>query len=377
MDFNPYIDGVRATGFPFENWAAERLKEKKWQIIANRYYVDDDENKNREIDIVAYKASSHEGFDLRTVIIISCKKSDSHHWAFLSRNANHQDPNSNWEPLHVWSNYKPISHMMGDSGWAKSYHRDLRSSGVKELFDKPSYDVFAFQELYCGEEKQGKKLGSPKGDSTIYASILSTIKSQLYEMSVGASPARKVPTVYQYNLLCLADAKFIQFHFEGGGITPSEIGSSVHIARYLVKRSQIFARVMFSTKEKFDEILDQYSSLHDANKKLMPALRDKFFSKIEVDKDRLGVFIDEFRDKLRREILFARCGIPFDQILAAGKSAKLEWDEEKKKLIIFISGLSVDVAKFNEFEARKAASIALRKIYKYEGDFEFDEDVPF
>lgn len=74
MDFLPYIEGIKATGYPFENWAAEQLLSKKWRIISNRYCVDDDENKAREIDIVAYKASSGDDFDPRTVIIISCKK---------------------------------------------------------------------------------------------------------------------------------------------------------------------------------------------------------------------------------------------------------------------------------------------------------------
>lgn len=67
-----------------------------------------------------------------------------------------------------------------------------------------------------------EKIGSAINDSNIYASIMSTIKAQLYEMSVRSSNARKKPTIYQFNLLCLAETKFIKMHFKGERIDAEE-----------------------------------------------------------------------------------------------------------------------------------------------------------
>ncbi|MEM5404114.1 hypothetical protein [Paraburkholderia unamae] len=377
LDFAPYIDGIKATGFPFEHWTAERLLANKWQIISNRYYIDDDENKMREIDIIAYKASSHGDFDLRTVIIISCKKSEQHNWAFLSRDANHGDPNSNWKPVHFWSDHKPLSYAVSRDSWAAKYHESVKDRGVKELFDQPDYDVFAFQEMFCEEGKKDKKLGASKGDFNIYASVLSTIKAQLYEMSIRGNPARKVPAIYQFNLLCLADAKFIRLHFRGDEILPAEVDSATHIARYLVKRNQIFARVLFSTKENFDALLAQYEKLHNANKKILVEQRDKFYERIERDTKRLDVLIDEFRASLRTALILSENSPPYTQILEASKSANLAWSDSEKKLKILIDGVNIEIDKFNVSSVHKRVAEILKKIYRYEGDFTFDEDIPF
>lgn len=377
MDFKPYIEGIKATGFPFEHWAAEKLLAAKWQIISNRYYIDDDENKAREIDIVAYKASSQDDFDLRTVIIISCKKSEQHHWAFLSRDANVSDPNSNWKPVHFWSDHKPLTFEINEENWAELYHARVKKMGVKDLFEQPSYDVFAFQELYCGESRNDKKTGSAKNDVNIYASIMSTIKAQLYEMSVRSNRGRKKQTVYQFNLLCLADAKFIQLHFKGEEISPSEKDTVIHIARNVVNRKQIVARVVFSTKQKFEALLIQYGKLHSANKKILSEKAEEFYRNIEQDQRKLKIFYDEFRTGLRRALILSRNSPEYAQIEEASKSASLAWNDRQKKLFIYIDGKNLDMDKFNNPDTRPGIADLLKRVYRYEGDFEFEYDIPF
>lgn len=380
VDFTPYIDGIKATGYPFENWAAEELLAAKWQIISNRYYVDDDENKAREIDIVAYKASSQTEFDLRTVIIVSCKKSEQHHWAFLSREAYIEDPNANWKPVHFWSNYKPLSFQIEEEDWGEQYHELVKQSGVKELFDQPDYDVFAFQEMYCGEQQgNGKRTGSAKNDLNIYASIMSTIKAQLYEISVRPNIVRKKPTIYQFNLLCLADAKFIQLNFKGEEITARERGSVLHIARNVVNRKQITARVIFSTKDAFSSLLKQYEKLHAANKKIMKDKNEEFYRDIEKYPLRLKVLYSEFRAGLRRVLIISNNSLDMAQIENKVKTATLGWSEKSKKLFISLNDddLETELDKFNDPVNHPGIKDLLKKVYRYEGDFEFDFDIPF
>jgi hypothetical protein len=103
MATNPKLfeDEIRKTGFVLENRVAQELKANGWTVISNKYYVDDSEETVREIDLVAYKSTRVQRFDVYTTLIISCKKSDSNAWALLARDINLKDPNSDFWPLHA------------------------------------------------------------------------------------------------------------------------------------------------------------------------------------------------------------------------------------------------------------------------------------
>ena len=85
MDLSKIESEIIKTGFVLENNVASILKSKGWTLISNRYYIDDQEESVREIDLLAYKVSNLENFQVFTALIISCKKSDANIWALLSR----------------------------------------------------------------------------------------------------------------------------------------------------------------------------------------------------------------------------------------------------------------------------------------------------
>ena len=121
---------IAKTGFVLENRIAQLLKAAKWTVISNRYYVDDAQESVREIDLVAYQTSKVQHFDVYTTLIISCKKSETNLWALLARDINLKDPNSDWQPLHAWSNDKAITHQLASSDVAKRYHDSAIKFGV-------------------------------------------------------------------------------------------------------------------------------------------------------------------------------------------------------------------------------------------------------
>lgn len=376
MDFKPFVEGVKATGFPFEHFVAEKLRQHGWQIISNQYYVDDDENKPREIDILAYKAISLGDFDLRTVVIISCKKSDSYHWVFLTRQANLKDPNSNWQPFHHYSDYKPLSYQFSRDTWESTYHQAAREKGVKEIFSVPEQEIFALQEMANGEGGK-QKAGVSRGDGNMYASVLSTVKALLYEKSTRGTKKRKNPTIYQFNLVCLTDGKFIELNFNEGEISPGEIDNINHIARYIAKRQQIFARVSFFTKSNLDNLLDDLDRLHVANKEIMRKADDDFFDKILFDYKRRRILIEDFRDLLYWEIMLipGNLGSNYYDSL---KKATLRIDGESSVVYIGIpvdGGMNLD--KVNDPEVLGVAKKVLSKIYRVDADCFFEEDIPF
>jgi hypothetical protein len=57
-DLPKYLAGIQRTGFVLENAVATEFKRKGWTVISNKYYLDDVEEKAREIDLLVYRCTS-------------------------------------------------------------------------------------------------------------------------------------------------------------------------------------------------------------------------------------------------------------------------------------------------------------------------------
>ncbi|WP_321891985.1 hypothetical protein [Paraburkholderia tropica] len=368
MDFSIFSREIEKTGFVLENRVASELKQASWTVISNKYYVDDVEENVREIDILAYKVSKVQHFDVYTVLIISCKKSDENAWALLTRKINLKDPNSDWWPVHAWSNDKALSYQLEIPGKPQKYHESIANLGVKHILDTPSVEVFAFQEM-------NKKTGKPQNDKPIFSAITSLVKAQAYEMA--ALPLRKKsPSVYQFNLLSIADTDLIRLMFDGNKIEAAPIDAEHYLARYIVKKREIFARIRFIKIDSLQESLKSYSQLHDANCKWITTECDSFFSGIENDHNRMNVYAKDFLNAIKWQINW-RIRSKFSKQVALD-DASFIWMETEKTLNIYLSGLEEDEAKFlNECDdIGKETKKALKKFYRYTGDFTFT-DFPF
>lgn len=67
------------TGFILEMEVGELLRKKGYRVEVNRYFHDYDEDKNREIDIIARKSFN----EIDLVLIIECKQSLTDDWVFI------------------------------------------------------------------------------------------------------------------------------------------------------------------------------------------------------------------------------------------------------------------------------------------------------
>ena len=142
MEQDKLSEGIRKTGFVLENRIASTLKQSGWTVISNKYYEDDFTSSVREIDLLAYKVSKVRQFDVYTTLLISCKKNDSNSWALLARDINLKDPNSDWWPLHAWSNDKGLQYQLAEAGCGKTYHDELAKLGVTDALSVPAVEVF-------------------------------------------------------------------------------------------------------------------------------------------------------------------------------------------------------------------------------------------
>lgn len=87
MDLTIFSENIKSTGFILENKISKILISNKWNVINNKYYIDDVAKIAREIDIIAYKATKIEDIYVYTSLIISCKKNDEKFGLYSRKNS--------------------------------------------------------------------------------------------------------------------------------------------------------------------------------------------------------------------------------------------------------------------------------------------------
>ncbi|MGJ0515141.1 MAG: hypothetical protein ACR65O_05240 [Methylomicrobium sp.] len=369
MTHHQFATNIEKTGFVLENRIAQQLKAGRWTVISNKYYVDDAEETVREIDLVAYQATRVQHFDVYTTLIISCKKSESNLWALLSRDIDLKDPNSDWYPLHVWSNDKALLYQHGMVGYSRRYHNEVCRLGVSDALKIPDVEVFAFQEM-------NKTSGAPQNDKNIFSAITSLMKAQSYE--TGALPQRKKsPAVYQFNLLSIVDSDLLRLQFTSDNISAEPIESEHYIARYIIRKRETFSRIRFLRADSFSAILADYERLHRANCKWFDSECNTFYADILTDPIRTDTLLEDFQKEVARNLSWIlerhnQKGIQLSSIF-------LFWDNKKNLVSVYAPFGHVGTQLLNSNEqARRHVTEALEKIYRYTGQFEFeDDDIPF
>lgn len=369
MDLEKFAVEIRKTGFVLENQIAIELKRDGWTVISNKYYEDDFEGSIREIDLLAYKVRKVQHFEVYTTLLISCKKNESNAWALLSREINLKDPNSDWWPFHFWTNDKPLNYELSQPGKARAYHDGVRELGVKEALSIPDVEVFAFQEMR-------KSCGAPQNDKNIFNAVTSLMKAQAYELS-ALSQRKEAPAVYQFNLLAVIDSDLVRLKFTGDTINAEPIDSEHYIARYIIKKKESFSRVRFIKASSFRTALADYNRLHTANCCWFDKTSNYFFEEGVKDRGRKQALIDEFRSKLKWSFLY-RLEHKFKKAYES-KSVSLDWRAKEGRLAVTLPGDSEIIEFLNaDAESRTTVANALKKVYRYSGNFYFSEnDIPF
>lgn len=369
MNIDNIKKGIEKTGFRLEFDISNVLSKNGWNVINNKYYVDDQQETVREIDIVAYKATYVHKMYVYTVLILSCKKSEENAWVLLSKDPDHNDPNMEWIPVHAWSNERKLEYMFEEQEWKETYLSTLNQNQSTIVSAKPEKHIFGFQEMK-------KESGAPQNDKHIFNSITSVMKAQAYEMN--ALPLRKKdPCVFQFNLLSIAQTELIRLDFGDNSIEGVPVDDEVYLAGYIVDKQQTFAKVHFIRSEKFESILKRYNNLHEANKKAFRAVYDRFCKEITVDYKKQNLFREDVASDLWWPV-----HQKFENLTGLSKLFKegcIDWDKDDEVLEFQIDLDAEDVAKINSDNSlRKALSKSLKKYYEYEGVSRFGvNDIPF
>lgn len=369
MDLTKFSNGVAKTGFKLEFDISQILAAHGWTVINNKYYIDDQQESVREIDLVAYKARLVQGFYVYTTLIISCKKNEKEVWALLSKDRNHKDPNINWLPVHAWSNDRAVGYMLNGQEWREKYLNNMKDAGCISIASAPKKHIFAFQEM-------NRESGSPNNDKNIFSSVVSLMKAQAYEMS--ALPNRKKdPVTFQFNLMSIADTDLVRLDFSKKGVNSHLVEDEVYVAGYIIDKQQTFAKIHFINASSFDVKLAEYDRLHEENVTCFGAISNDFYVDAAKVDAKQKVFLQEVRADIWLPIhrkVRKSFNKGFDR-----DSVWLFWDKEALTLLVMLMLDEDQVEVLNQDSDLRALLVAvLKKYYRYTGPSKFDsDDIPF
>jgi len=365
---NKYIDGIKTTGFILENEIIQILKKENWIIINSKYYEDDIADAPREMDILGYKVVKEKDILFYTVLLISCKKSENNLWGLISRPGKTSDPNHNYWPNTIWSNYKPILYQKGQINFNENYYKFHEDQKTHNLMKLPDLEVFAFQEL-------NKTSGKPQNDRAIFSSIQSLMKAQSYEMGL-LGDRKKEKCVYQFNLISIVDSDLINFNIEDNNdITQNSIKTEQFLSRYIIKREEQFFRIRFVKSDYFEKIIKEYNKLHQSN--------------IKFHKNQITLFYKNIFDSYKKTEMIAEDFFSeIEYYLKRASNYKLDENNNintpflskyKNRIEIGVSD-NEHICKLlnNSEELKEKTKEALKIHFKYDGAFIYsDSALPF
>ena len=370
MDAEKFRENIKKTGFFLEYRIGEILRQQGWSVISNRYYVDDQSETVREIDLLAYRTNVVQDFTVCTALLVGCKKSEKNIWAMLARDINRSDPNMDLRPVHLWTDKPAIDYMITQGGWRKAYFEHVAAQGVTVALAVPDVEVYAFQEM-------NKVSGAVQNDKPIFSSVTSLMKAQAYELSCLPRPKKK-ERVYQFNLLSVVDTDLIRLHLKSDDeVEAAEVESENYIVNYIINKERTFARIHFMRASAFPTVLQDYLALHDANCGFFALLCDQFYADAVQDRGKTAVFEDEFWKRLRwplRSAILRQTSESMDF-----EPVFLRWRKRDKLLEVELNLHEETIASLNQdADLIKAAAKVLRELYRYEGRFQFAVyDIPF
>lgn len=367
---------IQSTGFNLEFSISMVLKNHGWKTINNRYYIDESSGNEREIDIIAYKTyfDAKESFVYFTTLIISCKKEHGRYWTFLTRSNDRNDPNTPSFIFHKLTDDKRLSLML-DLNLSK-IEEELKNGGdtFGRVFNYGNR-VFAFQEV-------DKANGTPKNQTPIYDSIITTIKALEYE-KVNRNGSKKAigckSVFYSFYLLSILDGDLCEMFYSDDNTTSiSDVSEIKYINRHIVKQKDSFYAVHFIQKDAFDSVLDDYDLLHKKASELFPNQTAQYYDDVFQTDRKIDLFSKEFNGDLTWNFNYTmQHQLGYE---SAHKVTDFKLELKDQKLQINFNGY-FDVHDSDKIERINSETnlitytkSLLKKYYRYSGEFVFSDD---
>lgn len=379
-------EALNQTGYPFEHYAFETAKRHGWSTRSNRLYIDPEEQKTREMDLLCYRISKGREVSTCTALLISCKARTGKPWALLTREW--PDRGTNWypyPPIGLWTNSNVVKYEVEQPSWPLDYFNLAEASGLEAWAADSPREVFALHEFEAvggpSSKRTKDKAGEPfrlkpKGDYSLYDGTMSILKALAYELRAvqdrrGGSKDRMV---YQFNLIQLLDGDLYEAAFGTGSPQVRRIDRYRYFARTMLDGKDFSARIDFCTRPAFEGLLKELSKVHEFNCTHFNTKAQTFYDTVLTSEGRLNYLAPEFQRRLTIPVMVF--GSLKDEL---GEGwMRLGYKDGNLKVSLSLESEVVDrLIGSGPFMAR-AARIA-KEVYRHDGPVvvEWDDDIPF
>ncbi|MGH1437003.1 MAG: hypothetical protein ACRBG0_21375 [Lewinella sp.] len=368
-NYDNYIANIKKTGFPLEYSISKDLQSRSWNVISNRYYIDDTTNNMREIDILAYKVSLVNEIRFYTTLLISSKKSEERDWAFLTKKLNQNDPNSDYFPTSNWTNDERLTHMLDDSTWRKRLIDEVSKDEKLAAIYSINEDLFAFQEM-------NKSNGRIQNDKAIYSSVSTLVKSLSYEV-LNLDRRIEHKSFYSFYLISVVESGFVKLHFEESNIECSDIDEINYLNRFIVNGKDDFYKIHFIKNNCFADSLVNYDYLHKWNVNFFSKLRTEYEKDLVKDWKKLGIQLNKHKVKMQHRLYHLVQSRYFDSYQIDYLIMVYESDNRSLRICVSEDQKFVDFLTDSK-EVNELTQNMLQEFFFYTGKFYYSTDsLPF
>lgn len=323
IDQEKLIQEINKTGFTLEYEVSKILEENDWIVNTNRYYIDDVENKPREIDIIAYKKSRADTFikknpdfiqndTIYTILFISCKKeSENNICCFYTKN--NKKPNSK---VNFITNDKFINILNKNYELSNKYLeniKNLNNNLSTNIFENENNNIVFGTQIFKEDDKKdihtnqknynNKKSLSKKDDCIIYNSIETLLKSMFYEIK-KFEDKKDVNKHYFINLLTILDIKnMLKIDFDALKEI-KKIDNIVYNVNYIVYNKEVQSNMNFIhyKNDNFKKILKEYEKLHNCNIYFFSKIKEENYKKIFYNIGYFSTYYKLIKNELMKEL---------------------------------------------------------------------------
>lgn len=372
------------TGFPFEHHVFQQMQRRGWVARTNRLYIDSEEDKTREMDLLCYRQSKGPEVTVCTAILISCKARNGKPWVLLTRDWPARRPSwYPYPPVPVWTNSEALNFEVTQPAWGLEYFNLADATGLKSWASDSPREVFALQEFEFKQPASNKAgtaypVFGPKGDSSLYEGTMSLLKALAYENSAVKSrrAGSEEQIVYQFNLVQLIDGELYEARFGNAEPQVAPIDRYRYFARTMLNGEEFSARIEFCTRQGLPQLLDDLNKVHDFNGLHFNGRVHNFYEQVPTSRVRLDAFRAELETQVTSWLHYCEPSQPplTKGWLTAGPC--IEGGPLKIRL-------NIDeqlVARLNQHRNFKSyVRSSVKDIYRFEGEIEieWDDDIPF
>lgn len=171
-----YLEEIKKSGYPLEIRISNLLDNRGYVVFNTHYYFDEEAKQGRDIDIYAMPKECHPKedklapFNVRTELVIECKKSETHAWFFYTR------PRIPMSSIYISGQYRTTV----------PQPETYSAQSFKSLFEyellKLHYNNFERVAIAYDEIKKRKNKGESKGRKEIFEAVNQLVKFTCYEI---------------------------------------------------------------------------------------------------------------------------------------------------------------------------------------------------